>query len=423
MNAIARWGSLGSPLERTASTVIGRRALLGSAAATTLVGQARAQSKTIKLGLLNDMSGVFRDTGGPISLACVRQAVEDFGDHGFTVEILSADHQNKPDVGVAIARQWFDRDGVDAVLDLPTSSVALAVNSVAHEKDKVVLASGAGTPDLTRAQCTPNTIAWTFDTYMLAKSTGGAMTKAGGDTWFFIEADYVFGQQLARDTSQFVKEAGGKVLGLAAYPFPGTADFSSFLLQAQASGAKVLGLANAGADSTACIKQAAEFGLTAQMKLAGLLFYISDVNGLGLDVAQGLVLTETFYWDLNERTRAFTKRVQPKINGSVPGMAQAGCYGAAMHYLKAVADLGYAPAKASGRATVERMKAMPTDDDAFGHGSIREDGRGMFPAYLFEVKKPSESKGRWDYYKLLTTTPPSEAFLPMAQGGCPFIKT
>jgi branched-chain amino acid transport system substrate-binding protein len=408
--------------KREGVAMIGRRGLLGTAAAAGLAGRARAQSQVIKLGVLNDMSGVFKDTGGPVSLACVKQAVQDFGDHGFTVEVLSADHQNKPDIGVAIARQWFDRDGVDAVLDLPTSSVALAVNSVAHEKDKVVLASGGGTPDLTRAQCTPNTVAWTFDTYMLAKSTGGAMTKAGGNSWYFIEADYVFGQQLARDTSQFVKEAGGQVLGLAAYPFPGTADFSSFLLQAQASGAKVLGLANAGADSTACIKQAREFGLTQQMKLAGLLFYISDVGGLGLDVAQGLVLTETFYWDLNDRTRAFTARVSPKINGVVPGMAQAGCYGAALHYLKAVADLGFEQAKASGAAAVARMKAMPTDDDAFGRGSIRADGRGMFPAYLFEVKKPSESKSRWDCYKLLATTPPDQAFLPVAQGGCGFIK-
>jgi len=256
---------------------------------------------------------------------------------------------------------------------------------------------------------------------MLSKSTGGAMAKAGGDSWYFVTADYVFGQQLQRDTSRFVTEAGGKVLGASTYPFPGTSDFSSFLLAAQASGAKVLGLANAGADTINSIKQAVEFGLNRQMKMAALLMFISDVNGLGLEVAQGLNLTESFYWDLNERTRAFTDRVKSKTPNNYPGMDPAGCYAATLHYLKAASDMGAAKAKADGTAAVARMKAMPTDDDAFGHGSIRQDGRGMFPAYLFQVKTPAESGGKWDYYKLVATTPAEQAFRPLAAGGCPLV--
>jgi len=292
---------------------------------------------------------------------------------------------------------------------------------VVREKNKVFLNSGAGTSDLTGVQCSPNTVHWTYDTYMLAKSTGGAMAKTGGDSWYFVTADYVFGQQLARDGGRFVKEAGGKVLGEARYPFPATSDFSSFLLQAQASGAKVLGLANAGADTINCIKQAVEFGLTKQMKVAALLMYIGDVHGLGLQTAQNLVLTETFYWDLNDRTRAFTDRVRSKTPDNWPNMNHAGCYGAALHYLKSVADLGVAAAKADGKAAVTRMKAMPTDDDAFGHGSIRQDGRGLFPAYLFQVKTPAESHGPWDYYKQLAITPAADAFRSLAEGGCSFV--
>ena len=401
--------------------MIRRRALLAASAAAVATPRARAQGATILLGVLNDTSGPYRDTGGQTSVACVRQAVQDFGDHGFKVEVISADHQNKPDIGAGIARAWFDRDGVDAIIDVPTSSVALAVNSVIREKNKVFLNSGAGTADLTGAQCSPNTVHWTYDTYMQARSTGGAMARAGGDSWYFITADYVFGQQLARDTGRFVLQAGGKVLGSSPYPFPGTSDFSSFLLQAQASGAKVLGLANAGADTTNAIKQAVEFGLTSQMKIAALLMFISDVNGLGLQTAQGLVLTESFYWDLNERTRAFTARVKPKTPDNWPGMDHAGCYAATLHYLKAVADLGAAAAKADGRAAVDRMKAMPTDDDAFGHGAIRSDGRGMHPSYLFQVKTPEESKAKWDYYKLVATTPADEAFRPLSEGGCKMV--
>ena len=407
---------------RAGARVIARRSLLAASAAAALTpGRSRAQGAPITLGVLNDTSGPYRDTGGLTSIVCVKQAVQDFGDHGFKVEVVSADHQNKPDIGAGIARQWYDRDGVDVIIDVPTSSVALAVNTVIREKNKVFLNSGAGTADLTGVQCSPNTVQWTYDTYMLAKSTGGAMAKAGGDSWYFITADYVFGQQLARDAGRFVTAAGGKVLGASAYPFPGTTDFSSFLLQAQSSGAKVLGLANAGADTINSIKQAVEFGLTQQMKIAAMLMFISDVNGLGLQTAQGLVLTESFYWDLNERTRAFTNRVRSKTPDNIPGMDHAGCYAATLHYLKAVASLGAAAAKADGKAVVDRMKAMPTDDDAFGACSIRADGRGMVPAYLFQVKSPAESHGPWDYYKLVATTPPTDAFRPLAEGGCKMV--
>ncbi len=403
--------------------MIARRALLAASAAAAIAPRARAQQATIKLGVLNDMSGPYRDTGGPLSVTCVQQAVQDFGDHGFKVEVISADHGNKPDQGASIARRWIDEQAVDCILDVPTSSVALAVNTVVREKNKVYLNSGAGTTDLTGPQCSPNTVQWTYDVYMLAKSTGGAMVKSGGKGWFFVTADYVFGQQLASETMRFVKEAGGTVVGEIRYPFPATSDFSSFLLQAQTSGAQVLGLANAGADTINCIKQAAEFGLTQRMKLAALLMFISDVNGLGLQTAQGLTLTESFYWDLNDRTRAFSERLKPKAPDVRADMDQAGCYAAALHYLKAVADMGVSAAKANGAAAVARMKAMPTDDDAFGKGSIREDGRGLFPAYLFQVKTPAETQKPWDYYKLIATTPPNEAWQPLSEGGCSLVHT
>ena len=401
--------------------MIQRRSLLAASAALAVAPRARAQGARIKLGVLNDMSGPYRDTGGPLSVTCVRQAVQDFGDHGFAVDVISADHGNKPDQGASIARRWFDEDGVDCILDVPTSSVALAVNTVVREKNKAYVNSGAGTVDLTGSQCSPNTVQWTYDVYMLAKSTGGAMVKAGGDSWFFVTADYIFGQQLASEAMKFVTAAGGRVMGEIRYPFPATSDYSSFLLQAQTSGAKVLGLANAGADTINCIKQAAEFGLTQRMKLAALLMFISDVNGLGLQTAQGLTLTESFYWDLNERTRAFSARLKDKAPDVRADMDQAGCYAGALHYLKAVADLGVAGAKANGAAVISRMKAMPTDDDAFGNGAIREDGRGLFPSYLFEVKSPAETQKPWDYYKLIATTPPGEAFRPLAEGGCPLV--
>jgi len=404
---------------------ISRRALLTTTAATALpLVRARAQTPVLKIGVLNDQSGPYMNTGGPTSVICCKQAVEEFGGaaKGMTVEVVTADHQNKPDLASSITRQWIDRDGVDVILDVPTSSVALAVQSVVREKNKVFLAVGPASVALTGAQCSPNFITWVYDTYMLAKSTGGAMVKAGGDSWYFVTADYAFGHQLQSDTTDMVKAAGGKVLGSQAYPFPATTDFSSFLVQAQASGAKVLGLCNAGADTVNSIKQANEFGLNKSMKLAAMLMFITDVHAIGLPTAKGLNLTESFYWDMNDRTRAFTNRVRPKTPNNWPNMIHAGCYSATLHYLKTAQDMGAAEAKKDGIATVNRMKKMPVEDDCFGKTTIREDGRNLVPAYLFEVKQPSESKGPWDYFKLVATTPADEAARPLADGHCPFIK-
>jgi len=410
---------------------ITRRTALGVATAMlpgALPGLPRpvfAQAAPIRLGVLNDQSGPYRDDGGPLSATCVRQAVEEFAKlhPEIKVEVLAADHQNKPDVGAGIARRWFDEDGVDAVVDVPTSSVALAVNTVCREKNKVHLNSGAATTDLTGAQCSPNTVHWTYDTYMLAKSTGGAMVKSGGDSWYFITADYVFGQQLQRDTARFVQEAGGKVLGARSYPFPDTTDFSSLLLQAQASGAKVLGLCNSGNDTVNCIKQAHEFGLNNSMEIAAMLMYDGNVRSIGLADAQGLVMTGSYYWDLNEGTRAFWERLKPKTPSRPPNMVQAGCYAAALHYLKTVAALGPAAAKADGRAAVAHMKSMPTEDDCFGAGRIREDGRKIHPSYLLQAKAPAESKGPLDLLKVVATTPADQAFRPMSEGGCSLVKS
>jgi branched-chain amino acid transport system substrate-binding protein len=403
-----------------------RRSALATAAAASalpLIRPARAQAPLIKIGVLNDQSGPYTNTSGITGVICCKQAVEEFAAaKGLNVEVISADHQNKPDLAVSIARQWFDRDGVDMLLDVPTSSVALALQSVVREKNKVYLNTGAASSALTGEQCSPNFISWNYDTYMLAKSTGGAMVKAGGDSWYFVTADYAFGKQLQGDTSALVQKSGGKVLGSSQYPFPGTTDFSSFLVQAQSSGAKVLGLANAGADTVNSIKQAAEFGLNKSMKVAALLMFINDVHALGLDTAGGLNLTESFYWDLNDRTRAFTKRVLPKTPSNYPNMDHAGNYSATLHYLKTVADMGAAEAKKDGVATINRMKAMPVEDDCFGKSKIREDGRNMVPSFLFEVKKPSESKGPWDYYKLVASTPGDEAFRPLAEGHCSIVK-
>ena len=408
--------ALTHPIDRR--TVLGSGAAIGATLAATR--RARAQGKPVRLGVLNDMSGPYRDIGGMNSVAAVKQAVAEFK-ADFPIEVLSADHQNKPDVGAGIAQQWFDRDGVDVILDVPTSSVALAVNNVCKEKNKTYINNGAATSDLTGTQCTPVTIHWSYDTYMLAKSTGGAMVKAGGDKWYFLTADYVFGQQLQRDTTQFVTKAGGKVLGASPYPFPGTTDFSSFLLSAQSSGANVLGLANAGADTVNSIKQAAEFGLTQQMRVAALLMYIDDVHGLGLEAAQNLFLTESFYWDLDDRSRNFSKRYDAFRPGVKPNMNNAGAYAGALQFLKAVKQLG--PDKAGdGAAVVAKMKSFPAEDDAFGKTTIREDGMALTPSYLFQVKKPGESKAPWDYYKLVVTTPPDEAWKPVAEGGCPLVK-
>ncbi|SDC30310.1 amino acid/amide ABC transporter substrate-binding protein, HAAT family (TC 3.A.1.4.-) [Belnapia rosea] len=405
-----------------------RRGLLATgataAAVTSLPRLAHAQAaNTIRIGVMNDMSGTYKDNTGPGSVACTQQAITEFGQQGFNVELIFADHQNKPDVGVNLARQWYDQ-GVDMIIDVPTSSVGLAVNNVAREKNKVNINVGSATSDLTGAQCAPTMIHWSYDTYMLSRSTGGAMVKAGGDTWFFITADYAFGHALERDTSTFVKAAGGRVLGAVRTPFPATTDFSSFLVQAQSSRAKVIGFANAGSDTINCVKQAAEFGITKRgTKLAALLMFITDVHSIGLETGQGLVCTESFYWDLNDRTRAFTQRVLPKMPNLYPNQIHAGCYSATLHYLRAVQAMGVAAAKASGTEVVNRMKAMPTEDDAFGAGSIRADGRKLCPSYLLEVKSPAESKRPWDYYKVLQSTPAGEAFRPLNEGGCSLVRS
>jgi branched-chain amino acid transport system substrate-binding protein len=399
---------------------ISRRALLTTAAAAGFATRAGAQTPTIKFGVLTDMSGPYQNVAGPGAAAAAQMAIAEFKANGFNVEMVSADHQNKPDVGVGVVRQWFDRDGVDVILEVANSAVTLAVAGVAKEKNKIFLASGGATSDLTGTACNANTIHWVYDTYMLAKSTGGAMVKAGGDSWFFLAADYAFGAALQRDTTGFIEKAGGKVLGGVKTPFPGTTDFSAFLLQAQASGAKVLGLANAGSDTINCIKQAKEFGL--KMRLAGLLVFLSDVHSLGLDICQGLALTESFYWDHDAGTRAFSDRFIKAVPGKRPTMVQAGTYSSALHYLKVASAMGAAKAKADGAATVAQMKATPTDDECFGKGSIRIDGRKIHPSYLFEVKKPSESKGAWDYYKQIGMTPADEAFRPLNEGGCPLVR-
>jgi branched-chain amino acid transport system substrate-binding protein len=385
-------------------------------------GAAHAQytDGVIKIGVLNDMSGLYSDLSGQGAVVAAKMAVEDFGAaaKGMKVEIIGADHQNKPDVGSTIARTWFDRDNVDVIVDVPTSSVALALNEIAREKNKVFLVSGAAASDLTGPKCSPNTVHWTYDTWALANGTGKAMVKTGGDTWFFITADYAFGKALERDTAAVVEANGGKVLGFVRHPFPGT-DFSSFLLQAQSSKAKVIGLANAGGDTINSIKQAAEFGITqGGQSLAGLLVFITDVHALGLQTAQGLVLTEAFYWDQNDASRAFAKRFAPQFKNLMPTMVQAGVYSAVLHYLKAVEAL---KSDADGKAVVAKMKEMPTDDPLFGKGTIRQDGRKVHDMYLFEVKKPSESKGPWDYYKLRATIPAAEAFRPLKDGGCPLV--
>ena len=369
---------------------------------------------------MNDMSGLYSDITGNGSVVAARMAVEDFGAtaKGMKVEILSADHLNKADVGSNIARSWIDVAKVDAIVDVPTSSVALAVNEIVREKNKVFLISGAAASDLTGPKCSPNSVHWTYDTWATANGTAKATVRTGGTTWFFITADYAFGHAIERDTAAIVESNGGKVLGRVRHPFPGT-DFSSFLLQAQASKAKVVGLANAGGDTVNTIKQAAEFGLSrGGQNLAGLLMFINDVHALGLGTAQGLLLTEAFYWDRNEGSRAFAKRFAPQSKNNMPSMIQAGVYAAVIHYLKAVEAL---KSDADGKAIVAKMKAMETDDPLFGKGVVRADGRKTHDMFLYEVKKPEESKANWDYYKLRATIPAAEAFRPINEGFCPLV--
>ncbi|HEY2616098.1 MAG TPA: ABC transporter substrate-binding protein [Acetobacteraceae bacterium] len=404
--------------------LLSRRSLLAATTAAAAIPAARARAQTrpvVRIGVMNDMSGPYRDVNGPTGVACTRQAVQEFAAGAFDVEVLSADHQNKPDVAVSLAREWFDQRGVDIIIDVAATSCALALAGVVKEKNKILIPTSTASSDVTGSACTPNSMHWVFDTYMEAKSTGGAMVKAGGDSWYFITPNYAFGAATQRDTTKFVEAAGGKVLGAQIYPFPETTDFSAFLVKAQGSGAKILGICGAGADLINIVKQAHEFGLTQKMNLAAMVAYTTDMRAIGIEMAAGTRLSETYYWDLNDRTRGFQKRIAPKVT-LWPNMAQAGDYSCTLHYLKTVADMGAAAAKSDGAATVARMKAMPTDDDCFGPGKIREDGRKLTPAYLFEVKQPAESKGEWDLYKLIGTTPADEAFRPLSEGACPMVK-
>ena len=393
---------------------------LAALAAGLACGGASAQQISVKIGVLSDMSSLYSDIGGAGSVIAAKMAIADFAKSNpdVKVELVNGDHQNKPDVGSQIANQWFDVEKVDMIVDVPNSGVALAVSQIANQKNKVFLASGPAASDLTGPKCNANTIHWTYDTWMLANGTGKALVKTGGDTWFFLTADYAFGHALERDTAAAVEASGGKVLGKVRHPI-NTNDFSSFLLQAQSSKAKVIGLANAGGDTINSIKQAAEFGIVkGGQSLAGLLVFASDVNALGLATAQGLTLTETWYWDMNDANRAWTKRWQAERNapGKFPTMVQAGVYSAVTHYLKAVAALKSA---ADGKAVVAEMKKLPTDDPLFGKGVVRADGRKVHPAYLFEVKAPADSKYAGDFYKLRATIPADEAFRPLKDGNCP----
>jgi len=400
-----------------------KRTIAGLAVATALgagAAQAQISDGVIKIGVLSDMSSLYTDLTGAGSVLAARMAVEDYGaaKKGLKVEFLSADHQNKPDVGSSVARQWYDVDKVDVIVDVPNSGVALAVNQITRDKGKAFLVSGAASSDLTGKARSPNTIHWTYDTWMLANGTGSAIVKTGGDSWFFLTADYAFGHALERDTEAVVLKNNGKVMGKVRHPL-NSQDFSSFLLQAQASKAKVIGLANAGGDTTNAIKQAAEFGIVkGGQSLAGLLVFVTDVHALGLPTAQGLIFTETFYWDRNDESRAFAKRFAAANKGIHPTMIHAGVYSSLLHYLKSVE----ATKSDDGTQVIAHMKAQPTDDPLFGKGTIRADGRKIHPAYLVEVKKPAESKGPWDYHKIRSTIPADQAFRPLLEGGCPLVK-
>lgn len=394
--------------------------LAGMAAAALPAAPLRAADQPIRIGVMNDMSGPYADFQGPGSVLAAQMAVEDYGGKaaGRKVEVIAGDHQNKPDVGATLARRWIDTEGVDVIVDLPNSAVALAVNQVVKEKNKALLASGAGSDELTGKQCTPNTVQWTYDTYEVGHALAHAVAQRGDKTWYFITADYAFGHDLQNQaTAQLLKD-GGKVMGSVALPL-GTSDFSSALLQAQSSGAQVVALANAGNDETNTIKQAAEFALTKKQKLVGLVFGLQNVPPLGLQTAQGLETVQAWYWDLNDQTRAFAKRYQARFSRhEMPNDMQAGVYTIVRHYLKAVDEVG---GSADGKKVVDAMKAMPVDDPVYGKGSIRADGRGLHPVYLTQVKAPAESKGDWDLFKVRATIPAEEAFRPLAEGHCPFV--
>ena len=393
--------------------------LVSLAASSMAFGQ--AAPKTIKIGVLTDLSGLYSDSNGPGSVQAAKMAAEDFNatSKAFKAEVVAADHQNKPDIGSSIARQWFDRDGVDMIVDVPNSAVALAVNELARERNKVFMNSGASSSDFTGKACSPNQVHWTYDTYALATGTTKAIVAQGGDTWFLLTADYAFGHTMEQDVRKILAEKGAKVLGSARHPL-NTTDFASFLLQAQTSGAKVIGLINAGGDTINSIKQAAEFGISqGGQRIAAMVLYITDVHSLGLQLAQGLQFTAAYYWDLNDGTRTWAKRFAEGMGGRYPTQLNAGAYAATLHYLRAVEAVGGAE---DGKKVVAQLKTAPVDDPLFGTSTIREDGRTLHNMYLFEVKKPHESKQPWDYYKLVSTIPAAEAFRSVQEGGCPLVK-
>ena len=410
------------------SQPIGRRPMLGLSAVLALPSIARAQAQALpllKIGVLTDLSGAYRDNSGPTSVAAAKQAVEDFKPetHGFRMEILAADHQQKPDVGSSVARQWFDRDGVDAVADVNNSAIAIAVRTQAIEKDKALLITGAASAELTGKWCSPNSVHWAPDTYSNSRSTGRALLQAGGKKWFLLVADYVFGHALEADTAAVVRAGGGEVVGVSRYPFPGNTDFSSFLLQAMSSGADVVALCATGGDMENAVKQAAEFGVARRgTRVAPMFGFITEIKSLGLPVAQGLFLTEPFYWNLNDRTRAFTTRFLPNAGDNYPSSLHACAYSGTTHYMKAAAAIG-AEKMRSGKAAIAQMKAMPTDDDCFGHASIRADGRFLADTHLFQVNTPAESKTPWDIFKLISSTPGAEAYRPLSESTCAMLKS
>lgn len=409
------------------SHILTRRAVVAGGAAVTaaslLPRRGRAAPQTLKIGVLTDMGGPYSEDSGQGSVVAAQLAIEDATKiaPGLKIELISGDMQGKPDVAAALAGAWYDREGVDVIVDVPVSSAALSVAGVAHQKNKVAILN-PGTSELSGKACSPNHVHWAFDTYALAASTGQAILAEGGKSWYFVQADYAFGAALVADTTAVIERGGGTVLGRVRYPFPETKDFASFLLQAQASGAEVIAFANAGADAANAIKQAGEFGLTSGgAKLAALLCFIPQIHATGLATAQGLLLTEAFYWDLNDRTRAFSARYAPRMSGAMPCTIQVGCYSGVLHYVKAVAAMGVEAAKASGAAAVAKMKEIPTDDDVFGQGRVREDGRKIHDMHLFQVKAPGESKGPWDLYRLVRTTPGDQAFRPLSPALCPML--
>ena len=405
-----------------------RAALTGLAAGATAPfrpARAAVGTKILRIGHLTDISGPYSATAGATSIACARQAIADFNPaaHNMQVELIPADHQNNPDIAMGIAREWFDRGDVDAVLELNNSAIALAMNSLTEQKNKVHLNTGAVSAALTGPACTHNMVHWTYDSWMMSHGPAVSLTKAGLKDWYIIAPDYAFGAALTQDCTRFVQAQGGRVLGVSKHPFPGVTDFSSYLLSAQASGAKVIVLANGGNDIVNCMKQAREFGLPQQgIRMVALACQMSDIYGMGLNTGQGMVSTMAFYWDLNDRTRAFAKRVLPKTGGVYPSSTHAGAYACTLHYLKAAAALGVDRTKASGRDAVAMMKRLPTDDDCFGAGMIREDGRKIHPTYLLETKAPADSKFAWDLQKVIDIIPADQSFRPLNEGGCPFIK-